>query len=140
MSKKMYVPLSRKECTPTLWRSIASVLPISMNVPKGARQRSVSCMKRPERQFRMRSQPRWCVACSTSDTKSHERLLNTKSAPSERTYSSFFLFDTVAITVAPAAWASWMAPEPTPPAAPWIRTTCPFFTFPSETMVAYAVV
>ena len=115
---------------------MASVLPISMKVPKGARQRRVSCMKRPDRQFSTRSQPRCCVAAITPATKSQERLFNTTSAPSDRTYSSFFLFDTVAITVAPAACASWIAPDPTPPAAPWISTVCPFFTFPSDTMVA----
>ena len=47
--------------------------------------------------------------------------------------------DAVAITVAPAFFASWIAAMPTPPAPAWISTVCPAFNPPALNRQSCAV-
>src|SRR3954468_22584055 len=54
------------------------------------------------------------------------------------TWSRSAVRRTVAITVAPAQWASWAAREATPPRTPWTRTSWPS-TGPSAKTVRWAV-
>ena len=71
--------------------------------------------------------PRVCAM--TSSAKASERESITCGTPMDCSTARFFGLPAVAKISAPARWASCTAAMPTPPAAAWIRTRSPLFTW-----------